>query len=97
MTSYFCDTDGNPLTFIETVRASEITPESFYERFISRRIPCKIIGHIDDPLWNGTKLADFRHLRAVAGKSITKVEVKGDSLTSSREFGNGNTFQYLMS
>jgi hypothetical protein len=81
--------DGNQLKFIDTISAREITPESFYERFIQRRVPCKIIGHIDDPLWNGVKLADFRHLRAVAGKSIIKVEIKGDSLNYTREFGNG--------
>ncbi|PWY99640.1 hypothetical protein BCV70DRAFT_176327 [Testicularia cyperi] len=51
-----------------------ISPQDMWSRFISKRRPVIIDGHLTDPDWNGDKWTDLNYLRSTAGNVPVKIE-----------------------
>jgi hypothetical protein len=77
-----------PLTQIDEVDVTQIKPEEFFNKYIARRIPVLLRGHLQDPSWHGEMMKDFDYLRRKSGEEIIKVETRGDA-SFAHEFGNG--------
>lgn len=78
---------------VDTV-SSSISPQDFYERFVSTRTPALIKGHITDQEWQANKWT-LEYLTVVAGESQIQIERKTNGT-----FGNGihetmTTHQFL--
>lgn len=83
-------TASNPLRHIDTVSIKDIkSPKWFYDNYVSKRIPVKVIGHITDETWKGEKWVDFDYLASRSGIAIVKVETKVKGANHLHAFGNG--------
>jgi len=77
---------GNIIPSISTLQFEEISsPFSFFHDYISKRIPVKIIGHVNDNIWQGENWTND-YLRNNCGECTVKIECKGDE----GRFGRGN-------
>lgn len=82
-------TQEEPLLQVDTVRASDIAPEAFFDRYVKNRIPVKLVGSITDARWNGHAWLDLAYLDRKCGHCLVKVERRCERGAFQTDFGNG--------
>ena len=75
---------------VESV-SSDINPQDFFERFVSKRQPAHFSSHITDAEFSGEKWSND-YLRSKSGSDIVRVEYRDDNSegdNNRRHFGKG--------
>lgn len=79
------DDDSSREPQIDRIPLSDLTPESFYEQYISQRKPCVVIGTLDG--WKVPQQWTSTYLKSKAGNVQVTVEKRE---SDNAKFGKGN-------
>ena len=87
----FSSCAASPPATIDRVEIADVTPESFFENYVSKRKPCVIVGQLnnDDPKWAvSERWTSSSYLKSKAGD--VEISVERREPASNEKFGKGN-------